>query len=400
MSNMFSYVRWRGDISFKMLPLNEVDNLILSALAYVRMEGLVGGDFSNSVSIKELRVRYDEAGYDQSKMTIDPAVILRAIDGCERFRDVRVCGYENIVDDERELQFSASVFLLPDDTAYIAFRGTDDTVTGWKENINFSLGEATLGQKMSAEYVNQAAAKIDRPLYIGGHSKGGNFAVFGAAFCDETVKERIKKVYSNDGPGFHHAITSKEAYQNILKKVELIIPEESLVGMLLSNKENKIFIKSLERGIGQHHVYSWMVSGTSFVRAEKRSDRVARMDKAILECIDGLSEDQRRNVAAAVFEAIEASGAKTLNDINENKWVSYNAIIKALKNLDEEKAKDLGEMLKSLASLSRDAIVGGAKATLENAGEKAQKAIEEKKKEHELKKAEKKLREKHQKEKV
>lgn len=366
MANILDYIDWRGDLSFAENPVNEVDGLIFSTLSYLDMDDIAPASLLDAIPLSALKDRYDAAGKDQSALITDPSVLLERACASERFENVKVGGYQNIIDEEKQIQFSACTFLLDDGTAFLAFRGTDDTIVGWKEDFNFSLSAPTPGQKLAAAYVDRISKETDLPLFVGGHSKGGNFAVFGAAFCDEKVREnRIKKVFSNDGPGFNPAIAGTDEYRAVLPKVEVIIPESSLVGMLLTNKGKKIIIKSTEKGIGQHHAYSWQVMGARFVRADERGAAGAFMDKTVIEWVDNLTDEQKQSLSRAVFGSLEASGAKTLSDLSANRRESYNAILKAALSLDENVSKDLTTVLKELAALSRGALVDEAKKRFE-----------------------------------
>lgn len=249
--NILDYLDWRGDITFAERGFNEIDNLIFSTLAYVKMDKLISYDDSHQLTIMELYDAYIEAGYDQSNMVIDPKILLEKAAKTARYKDVLVKWYTNQIDTERQLQFSAVTFIFDKQKLCVAFRGTDNTLVGWREDCNMSYLPETPGQHEAVAYLNRAAmlSGADMDILVTGHSKGGNFAVYAAAFCDKDVRERILKVYSDDGPGFNNEIADSKEYLSVIDKTEHIMPDSSIVGLLLSSKTKRKVIKSSAMGI-------------------------------------------------------------------------------------------------------------------------------------------------------
>ncbi len=246
--NILDYLDWRGDLTFAERPFNEVDNLILSTLAYLKMDGLVPENPAASVAIADLPAKYKAAGYDQTAFFNDPYPLAEKAADTARFKDVRVSRYMSRTEVDEAVQFAAVTFDLGDGTKYVAYRGTDETIVGWREDFNLALLPETPGQSEAVAYVNAVAAETVSPLRLGGHSKGGNFAVYAAAFCEAATKKRILSVYSNDGPGFLREIADSDAYRSILPRIQKIIPESSLIGILLSGSEPKRVIASAVKG--------------------------------------------------------------------------------------------------------------------------------------------------------
>ena len=353
--NILDYIDWRGDLTFAQSSLNEVDNLIFSTLAYLNMDHLVSEDDSSSPTIEELYQLYTAAGYDQSFMAHNPQPLLQKAAQSARFKDIRVQWYINKIDVEQQLQFAAVTFIISDGLAYVAFRGTDNTIVGWREDCNLSFLPETPGQNEAVMYVNRVAEKTRGDLIVGGHSKGGNFAVYAAAFCDEAVKHRVVKVYSNDGPGFNNQVAESDHYLSVLSKTVKIIPDSSLIGILLLSKATRRIIKSDAKGIMQHNPYSWCVMGASFESADERADASLFMDETLSEWIAGLSAENKQILVNGVFDALEASGAKTLREISENKWDSFTAIVKAAAQIDPDSRSDIKETVKKLFASGKDA---------------------------------------------
>ncbi|MBQ7218032.1 MAG: DUF2974 domain-containing protein [Ruminococcus sp.] len=354
--NMMDYLDWRGDVTFEEKALNEVDSLILSTLSYLAMEGLVSEDDSLSPTIGELWRAYEASGCDQSAMIQDPGPLLKKAAGCARFERVVVSCFVNTVASEERVQFSAVTFRILPGLSYIAFRGTDNTIVGWREDCDFSFTRTT-GQIMATQYVERIAEMTDDALIVGGHSKGGNFAVYAAAFCDPAVRDtRIRSVYSNDGPGMMRELVETQEYHAILERTIQIIPESSVFGVVLSSRLPRKIIKSDEKFIYQHNPYSWEVLGSAFVRADERTHSSIFLDDIFRRWIDSLSAESLRDVFNTIFNAIEASGAVTVNELNENKFMTYGAILKAVAKVEPKERSEVLGALKKLLLSGRDAI--------------------------------------------
>jgi len=360
--NILDYLEWRGDITFDERPLNEVDNLIFSELAYLKMDELIPDD---GVTIAQLYASFNAAGYGPSPLVNDPFPLLKKLAVSPRFCNVNVRGFVNMVDSAKQLQFSAVTFCYREEEAYIAFRGTDDTLVGWREDMNFSFLNETPGQSEAVAYLNRAAQELSGALTVGGHSKGGNFAVYGAAFCDDSVRSRIVRVYTNDGPGFRNEIVNTPNYQSILDRTVKIIPENSLVGILLSDREHRRVIASSGKGVMQHNPYTWNVCGTSFVEVDERSAASLFMDDTLHRWVSTLSEADLRVMVNTIFDTIEASGATTLAELNNDKRVTYNAILKAAAKIDPASLAELGAIFKKLIFSGYDTIHAETRKNLE-----------------------------------
>ena len=215
MASIFDYLQWRCDVPFSVDPFNEVDNLVLSELAYTDFKGILsmeGPDVSLAEVCKAFfeRHTHEEILADKSFTARAPLLMESMLEGA-RYRDIRMLQYLDETDSAQGLQLAAMTFLLPDDSAYVAFRGTDSTVVGWKEDFYFSFLPETEGQRRAIRYLNQVGAEVKGTLRVGGHSKGGNLAVYAASCCEPGLQERLTAVYSNDGPGFRQELQRPRA---------------------------------------------------------------------------------------------------------------------------------------------------------------------------------------------
>ena len=343
MPNIFDYLEWRGDLTLDQAPLNEVDNLIFCLLSYVDLDGIVPGDGAKGcIPLRQAAAEYffahGDTLSDRPLGLIVPADILtlfRRMGKCRRSRDLEMTGYVNAVSEEREMQFSAVTIRLPAEQIFVAFRGTDDTLVGWREDFNLSHMEEIPSQRMAAQYLDSLDLPPDTALYVGGHSKGGNLAVWGAVHAGQAVRDRIAQVYSNDGPGFSEGTVASEAYQALSDRIRVILPEDSLVGLLLEHDEGYTIVKSNRRGLYQHDGLSWEVLGSSFLRAEGLSPKGLRHDTVVRDRIAAMTREERKRFTHLMFSLLESTGAKTLTDLHRGGTKTLVTMIKAYRELSD-----------------------------------------------------------------
>ena len=349
MGNIEDYLKWRGDITFDIDPFNEVDNLILSELAYTDFGGIVSESKEEVVSLKKACERFFELHTEKeimdSVMNVKVApFFMRPMLETKRFEKLKLCAYVNEIDNDTQVQFSAVTFLLPDNTYYVAYRGTDASIIGWKEDFNMSYLYETPGQKRAVEYLDENFRLCRKDLRVGGHSKGGNFAVFASAFCRESIQRRIINVYTNDGPGFRDEILSTEGYNRILPKIISTVPEQTLIGMIQGNKLNHRYVKSNEKGIMQHDATSWQVIGNHFEYAT-RSTETDIMDKSLTDWLSGIPDEKREKFVDILFDTLMAGGANTTDEFVAGGIKNMNEVIKSLRDLDVEDQKFMWDII-------------------------------------------------------
>lgn len=246
MANIFDYINWRGDLSLRESEFNEIDNLILARFSYFPFDNILKED--EVITIEEAGKRFKTLDVEKERILQKEDIdLFPKMAESNRFFDMKISNYINKISPEEEKQFSAITIFMPDDTIYISFRGTDNTLIGWKEDFNMSFREKVPSQLDAVEYVNKIASKYTNKLRIGGHSKGGNLAVYAASFCEKEIQERIINVYNNDGPGFHETITIDPNYKRIIPKVHTLIPQTSIIGRLLYHEESYTVVQSTEK---------------------------------------------------------------------------------------------------------------------------------------------------------
>ncbi|MDR2748108.1 MAG: DUF2974 domain-containing protein, partial [Treponema sp.] len=227
MAGIFDYINWRGDLSFLKVPFNPVDNIILTHISYFPFDHIVGGPKENKgISIAEAAKKVSgilkrrPAAFDDELVFRDDPALIRALGSSERYGNLELQGYVNQIDPKAEKQFSALSILGRGNFSLISYRGTDNTIVGWKEDFNMSFSGAVPAQIEAVSYLEEMAPRIRGPLRLGGHSKGGNLAVYAASFCKKSIRRRIRAIYSNDAPGFNRQVLESPGYVEIKDRIQ------------------------------------------------------------------------------------------------------------------------------------------------------------------------------------
>ncbi len=337
MGTLYDYLNWRGDLTFSQAPMNEVDSLIFSMLTYLDMKGIVP-DTQNgaTVPIKAAANAFFAQNPNEKKISLGLIVpkeivkLFRAVKSTRRYANVGMRAFVNVIDTKKEMQFSAVTFLPDDGTALVAYRGTDDTLIGWKENFNMSFLPVVPAQLAAAEYLDDVAAHFMGNIRLTGHSKGGNLAVYAATHCKRSVRSRILQVWSNDGPGFGEGTLSDPDYIEMRPVIKSLVPQSSVVGMLLEHEEDYEVIKSAATGLLQHQGHTWEVMGGSFLHLDTVTESSKLIDEKLKAWLGAMSPSEREAFADTVFDTLSATNAKTLTELTGEKV----KLVKAWNSLD------------------------------------------------------------------
>ena len=334
-TNLFGYLS-RAFETFEERPLTDVDSLVLSCLSYFRYQGEdVRG--SSGVSVRELfQAEHLER---MTRGLWDPEGLMRVLAltaASPRFRDVVVSNYVDDFDESAEKQFSACVLHLPAGGAYVSYRGTDNTLVGWKEDFNMAFETGVPSQYAAIDYLERVAPSIDGNIYLGGHSKGGNLAVCAAARCSEPVATRIVRVFSHDGPGFTGDALADELWQQRADLVSKTVPRSSVIGMLFEKQEDYTVVESSMMGLTQHNPFSWVVEGNDFVNLEGLGRGASFVDKGLNEWIASMTREEREGVVETLFSVLGAAGEDTFADLSGNWQASVPAMLRRIGELEPE----------------------------------------------------------------
>lgn len=380
MGTIIDYLKEYGDYTFIERPMNEVDSLVLCQFSYLKFDGIVPELSSDRPFVT---IEYLAGHQEKDKLFADERYLesnMALFDGMlnsVRYRGLKMNYYINRIEPEKEMQFSAITYLLEDGVIYLAYRGTDETIIGWKEDFNLAFSEPIPGQLYSVEYMNEVAGKCKGSFYTGGHSKGGNFAVYASMNCEPQVQERIVKIFSHDGPGFRPEIKEQGHYERIADRIVKIIPHSSLVGMLFkSHGDDYIVVESNTFGLLQHDPYTWLVKEDGFQKAKDIYKGRKFMDDSLNEWILSLDQEHIRAFVDALYEIVSASEAATLIDFTSDWKKNMTAVAAAAKELDSETA----EMIKRIVASLFEVIGERAKEELQARAGEGMRKLEENKK--------------------
>lgn len=351
MRNIMDYISWRGDLTFAQSPFNEVDNLILACFSYVNLDRIPAVTRQKGIELKKLVKEFKklhtikELEADKSFIRLAPFMMFEMAESV-RFGNCVIRNYVNEIVTEAEQQFSAVEIVLDDGTSYISFRGTDDTIIGWKEDFNLSTGVVP-AQERAVEYMQRISDKASGMLRVGGHSKGGNLAIYGSVMC-KSVHDKILEIYSNDGPGFSKEFQESPETAEMMPKIIRIIPEYSIIGTLLEHEKQPIIVASTSRGLLQHDGFSWEVQGPGLVRRDSLNKTALRFIEILHKWIDGMDMEQKRLLIEDLFATLQASGYENLSEVQSGGLKSLAAMVKRLDKFAPESRGMMQELLTAI----------------------------------------------------
>ncbi len=348
------YLTWRGDVPFSVDPFNEVDNLVLCIISYLnfrRFPELLTRDIREAAALEDICARLTEEDEQLGLSQLSYIPVAQQAARCPRFAGTKMFAFEDCSDERAQMQFAAVSFLLPNKSVFIAFRGTDTSLVGWKEDFNMSYLETVPAQTRAAAYAEEVARLCPRhKLRIGGHSKGGNLAAWAGLHLPPKTCKRLLAVYNNDGPGFNRSMTETPEYALVKDRLHTFIPESSIVGVLLEHCEDYTVIASTAKSIMQHEALSWCTECNHFIHLEERSAMGRRSDDVVRDWLSSMTAQERRDFTDAFFEILSMGGkAKTLDDVQEMGLGGAVALVKEFAGSDEKTRRILTEIFKRLA---------------------------------------------------
>jgi len=360
MSTILDYLEARADTPFRLMPFNEVDALILARTAYLPFDTACGFDPTADCTISAAADQLaGDAGLADRvfwRYDVDLAHLLREN---ARFGPLMMQHYINEIDEREEMQFSAVTVQLSPGCCYVAYRGTDATLVGWKEDFNMAFTCPIPAQVRAVRYLEQVAAHCppDSRFILGGHSKGGNLAIYAATFCDRQLQDRILSIYSFDAPGFPEPILRKEAYRRIRKRISAFIPQSSIVGLMLAHEEPHSIVRSKELiPILQHDIYSWQLEDTHFSYLNQLTGTSRFLDRTLKGWVSEMTPQKREAFINALYDIVTDTEAKTLHELSDNWLAGARRILCSLNGLDEPTRALLGEGISLLMKHLRKSL--------------------------------------------
>lgn len=349
MADIFEYIKRFGTLRFTNMGITEADNAVFSRLAYLDLTPYAGE------TLGEAAEEY-ESGGESGKTLIETADLLKAAGNTIRYGYITITDCREIVSDNMQTAFYAVTFAVDKNTFFIAFRGTDDKIVGFYEDAKLAYAFPVSSQTSALSYVTQQFEEHYGKFFLGGHSKGGNLAIFAFLFLREEEKDRIIRVYNNDGPGFPQEIADILFTRENCEKIYNIMPEDSIIGRMLTDGGRIKIVKSTASGAAQHNIFTWEINGAGFKAAKRFSMLSEYMEDTLTQSLETLPPERMRDAAAAVFEIAKNSGIKTLKDISVKNYKSLIPAVAELKKLVDDNTDDIPVIVRTLAKSLADSI--------------------------------------------
>ncbi len=370
MASIIDYVRASTD-GFAERSLNRVDSLVFSWLAYVRYPDDAPVRSKGGQALCDL---FGSGGLTGMTAALhDPRAtedLLKACAASPRFKDVVACLHYEKSSKADEQQFSATIFRLPDECGtYVAYRGTDDTLVGWKEDFNMAFSASVPAQASASGYLLLAAEQFSGSLYAGGHSKGGNLAVYAVLACGAEVRSRIAACFSHDGPGLNEALLAHPDWAATAPLVDKTVPEESIIGLLFESRDIPlVIVRSSNPGLLQHAPFSWEIEGNDFDIQRAISYDAYKTGKRINAWLKTTDAAGRERFVEILYKLVQASGEVTFSGLNDS--LKNGSLKLMLQKFDAMDDADRRFFYDALSDLVATILLGPAPKRAETAAEK------------------------------
>lgn len=354
MGNVIDYLREYGDKSFSEYHFCEADVLLLAQLSYLKFDGAIPaiGERKSAVTLRQIDEAMDpdkvfeDKWYEKQNRELWSTIL-----GSRRYETMKCSYYRARTEEENETQFGAITFFPEGCAPVVAFRGTDGSIVGWKEDFNMAIMNVVPAQEMSAVYLNQVGCQIPGSFLVCGHSKGGNLAVYSSAWVDENVQRKITDVYSLDGPGFLPEVLSGDSYEGIRNRIHRILPYSSLVGMLLQSQEEYEVVESSGFGLGQHDCYTWQIENGQLVKLPDIQKSQKHRNEALNQWIFSLTQKERERFVNTLFDMVGETKAATLADFVEDWKNNLKICLDFMRKLDPDTRKYMRQAVKAMIGI-------------------------------------------------
>ena len=325
MGNLITYVQQYGAQTFEDKSLTDIDVLVLTEIAYLPFDEIVpkSFDITEAISLEQLGKEFEtikekEHENNPFMITSERIELLEVVSKSQRYKEIKVFGFMNDIDDERTKQFAAVCYQWEEENRWIIFRGTDETLIGWKEDFMMTYSDLIPAQTDAIEYLKKQAETFSGTLNVSGHSKGGNLSLYASAMQEEAIQNRIEQIYCWDSPGVHRSILGTEGYQRVVSKAKRYIPQDSIVGLMLESQVPYHIIESQGSGISQHSALMWNIEEDHFVELTELTKNSQLMDQTFKQWTEVVSDEDLKLFFDTFFDLIFEMGVETVNDVYYN----------------------------------------------------------------------------------
>ena len=335
--NIIDYIKKNKDKTFSEFPFNEIDNLIYALLSYLDYTNIVPTFKKGKITLQEAAKQLKKTKH-QGIFISNTYKMIQLMKDSKRYQNTILYNYVKITNSN--MQFAALTMKIPDKSIYVSFAGTDSSIAGWEEDFKMSYLYPGASQKYASNYLNKSIGLLDKKIRIGGHSKGGNLSICAAMEANFLIKHKITTITNFDGPGFLKKEIESKAYQSIENKIKMVVPKESIIGMILYHTDNYIVVKSKGYHIFQHDAFNWQCKDRNFIR-DIQSKRSKDLQQKIIKKLEALPLNERIDIVKNLFSLF-----KKLNiiDTKDIKLKQIFELFKSFKKLDNDTKNYLAEL--------------------------------------------------------
>ena len=351
MSTIFDYLDHVTYDSIYDRPFRELDVLALTELTYLPFDRIVPqGDTTN------IEVRLSDATelVDRTTDFIVTDQHLQLVDSLatsKRFKNIKLLNYVDEYDIDVQKQFAAMTYRLTMDVYLVIFRGTDDTLIGWKEDFHMTYMDHIPAQRRAASYLQHVMKEFPKGRFmVAGHSKGGNLAAYACSYLPDQLFKQVDTIFCYDAPGLNKSIIKTEGYQRIAHLIHRFVPQGSIVGMMLEVPEPATIVKSRAfGGFAQHDAFTWMVEKDGFVTLDQTSPDSQQMDQTLKQWVQEVPDSQLKKFFDTFFGLFLDAGITSINDLmNLKNFSKIKDIFQNTQELDPTERKMLERLAKQL----------------------------------------------------
>lgn len=334
MANLFDYLEWRGDLPLDKIPFCELDAAVMTRLSYLPLDVVVSADFAQTITLGEAAERALATKKPSDYLWKGDDQLMQIIKDCGRYQNLKLSGFVNRIDEKTTMQFGALIIELEEGLRFLSYRGTDKSLVGWQEDFNLFYEFPVPSQTEALRYFEAAYAALGGKWLLGGHSKGGNVAIYTASFCGEAARESVRAIYNMDGPGIEPEHLADSAFEQIRERTVTYMPQSSVIGKMFGHEDKCVVVQSVEHNLWQHDLYTWMIERDQFVKIPATNKTSAFFDQTLTSFVGEMTHEERQQFVEGLFNLLKSTEHETFDELAE-KWLkSGGKILKSFTRLD------------------------------------------------------------------
>ena len=352
MPNLIDYLEKVKELTFNQEPLNILDKVCINEIGYLTFEKwLTASDLQKTINLHDYAEGKDLNPDYSFMVTKERVELAKAMVRSRRFAGLNLSDYRSVLDKEVEKQFAAMIFSLPElDYQHIVFRGTDDSVIGWKEDFQLTYSREIPAHRSAIAFLSEHLPNLSGHITVSGHSKGGNLALYSAIQSSTALREQIAELLLLDSPGLMKPLLEKPSYQGLKAKMTVIRPQDSVVGVMLYWDTAAQLVAAEGIGFAQHNALTWEVDlvANDFVYEDQPTELSQRLKETFQEWIETLPNQELKLVCDLFFDTILDSGIESLDDISIKTLPKLGQLLQEFGNLTDQQKKVLQDGFKQL----------------------------------------------------